>query len=472
MPRCRDAAVRARDVVAVLDERDAWLPRHELDLERKRERTVGWESARLERVDVRRHRTESDLEATRTRHEPRELTRRPSAIGRRGGHGSDDGCWDRGEPHRTHEACDDAGTGPADVLAHVTPARGPNRDGARLDEHVARLPDQQSEVECLVHAARVPGPIFGAASIEQRAQPREPRTPDARIRTQSTPHDSALRARRARLVRRGTALRAVHALYLLPSGLPARVVHRTQRDTYARGATIASMARTARVVLVRHGQASAISGDYDQLSDLGREQSRLLAGHFERFAFVPDRVWVGPRKRHAQTHAEAKLHGWPEHELVSELDEHHAVQLLVALGPSLGQRDDELGNLAREAFTQDHGNMRKALTRVFTAIIPAWARGEVVHPDVEPFDAFRARIRRFVDRVRESEGTSVAFTSGGAISAIIAEAHGLDTEQLLDVMWHVKNASITEVVSRDGRLSIASMNGTPHLGEARLLTGV
>jgi hypothetical protein len=37
---------------------------------------------------------------------------------------------------------------------------------------------------------------------------------------------------------------------------------------------------------------------------------------------------------------------------------------------------------------------------------------------------------------------------------------------------HVKNASITEIVSRDGRLSIASMNGTPHLGEARLLTGV
>jgi len=230
--------------------------------------------------------------------------------------------------------------------------------------------------------------------------------------------------------------------------------------------------RTARVVLVRHGQASAISGDYDQLSDLGREQSRLLATHFERFSVLPDRVYVGPRKRHAQTHAEARLHGWPEPEHVAELDEHHAVQLLVALGPALGTRDDELGKLAREAFAQDHSSMRKALTRVFAAIIPAWARGEVVHPDVEPFEAFRVRIRRFVERVRESEGTSVAFTSGGAISAMIAEVHGLDTEQLLDVMWHVKNASLTEIVVRDGRMSIASMNGTPHLGEARLLTGV
>lgn len=232
------------------------------------------------------------------------------------------------------------------------------------------------------------------------------------------------------------------------------------------------MTRTARLVLVRHGQASAISGDYDQLSDLGREQSRLLGGHFERFAFVPDRVLVGPRRRHAQTHAEAKLHGWPEPERVEELDEHHAVQLLVALGPELGKRDDELGKLAREAFTSDHGSMRKALTKVFAAIIPAWARGEVVHPDVEPFDAFRVRVRRFLDRMRESEGTSVAFTSGGAISAIVAEVHGLDTDQLLDVMWHVKNGSITEIAVRDGRMSIAALNGTPHLGEPRLLTGV
>jgi len=230
--------------------------------------------------------------------------------------------------------------------------------------------------------------------------------------------------------------------------------------------------RTARLVLVRHGQASAIGGDYDQLSELGQEQSRLLAGHFERFALQPDTVLVGPRKRHIQTHDAARLPAWRAHERVEELDEHHAVQLLVALGPKLGQRDDELGAMAREAFGADHGSMRKALTRVFASIIPAWARGEVTHPDVEPFDAFRARVKRFVDRVRQSEGTTVAFTSGGAISAIVAEVHGLSTEQLLDVMWNVKNASITEVIVRDGRLSLGSLNATPHLLEPRLLTGV
>mgnify|MGYP007122145287 CR=1 FL=1 len=39
-----------------------------------------------------------------------------------------------------------------------------------------------------------------------------------------------------------------------------------------------------------------------------------------------------------------------EPERVEDLDEHHAVQLLVALGPSLGARHDELGALARDAI--------------------------------------------------------------------------------------------------------------------------
>jgi broad specificity phosphatase PhoE len=229
---------------------------------------------------------------------------------------------------------------------------------------------------------------------------------------------------------------------------------------------------SARVLLVRHGQASAISSDYDRLSDLGREQSRLVGTHFERFALTPDRVLVGPRRRHAQTHDEARGATWIEPERVDDLDEHHAVQLLVALGPSLAIRDDEIGRLAREAFAHDHGSMRTALSKVFAAIVPAWARGEIEHPGVEPFVEFRGRIRRFVDRMQESDGTTVAFTSGGAISAIVAEIHGLDTMQLLDVMWHLRNASITEVVVRDGRLALASMNTTAHLGEARLITGV
>ena len=64
------------------------------------------------------------------------------------------------------------------------------------------------------------------------------------------------------------------------------------------------MAR-ARLVLVRHGQASALSGDYDQLSELGREQSKRLGPWLARWARDPAHVLVGPRRRHRETYEEA-----------------------------------------------------------------------------------------------------------------------------------------------------------------------
>lgn len=229
-----------------------------------------------------------------------------------------------------------------------------------------------------------------------------------------------------------------------------------------------------RLLLVRHGQASALSSDYDQLSQLGREQSRLLATHFDRFEIVPDRVLVGPRRRHAQTHEETisamrvKAH-WPAPERVPELDEHHAVQLVVHLGPTLHAREDELGSLARAAYGGD-GDVKRAMGKLFAHVIPAWVRGDLAHPEVESFLDFEARVAAFVNAARAYDGTTVAFTSGGAISAAVALAQGLDRERTLDVMWHLLNASITELVIRDGRITLAALNATPHLTEPRLLT--
>lgn len=232
-----------------------------------------------------------------------------------------------------------------------------------------------------------------------------------------------------------------------------------------------------RLFLVRHGQASALSGDYDQLSVLGREQSRLLASHFDRFDLVPDRVLVGPRRRHAQTLDETlsavrERDRWPAAQRVPELDEHHAVQLVVHLGPALHAREDELGSLARAAYGGESGDIKRAMGRLFMHVIPAWVRGDLSHPEVEPFVDFKARVARFVESARAFEGTTVAFTSGGAISAAVAEAQGLDTERTLDVMWHLLNASITELAIRDGQITLAALNGTPHLTESRLLTHI
>ena len=53
--------------------------------------------------------------------------------------------------------------------------------------------------------------------------------------------------------------------------------------------------------LVRHAQASFGSTNYDQLSDLGHQQSRFLGEHFKLRNMHFDQLVVGDMHRHHQT---------------------------------------------------------------------------------------------------------------------------------------------------------------------------
>ena len=55
------------------------------------------------------------------------------------------------------------------------------------------------------------------------------------------------------------------------------------------------------IYLVRHAQASFGSSNYDQLSELGREQSAHLGSYFGNFDEKFDQVITGSLVRHKQT---------------------------------------------------------------------------------------------------------------------------------------------------------------------------
>ena len=64
----------------------------------------------------------------------------------------------------------------------------------------------------------------------------------------------------------------------------------------------------AELFLVRHGQASFGTDDYDRLSAAG-EQQGVLGEYFAQQALTFDRVICGTLNRHAQT-VDAILRGW------------------------------------------------------------------------------------------------------------------------------------------------------------------
>jgi broad specificity phosphatase PhoE len=58
-----------------------------------------------------------------------------------------------------------------------------------------------------------------------------------------------------------------------------------------------------QLFLVRHGQASLGSHDYDQLSDLGHRQAERLGHYWRERDQQFDAVVIGGLRRHAQTWA-------------------------------------------------------------------------------------------------------------------------------------------------------------------------
>src|SRR4051794_32052850 len=87
------------------------------------------------------------------------------------------------------------------------------------------------------------------------------------------------------------------------------------------------------LLLVRHGQASFLSDDYDRLSPAGEAQATLLGVYLARTGARPDAIFTGPRvrqRRITELAIEAMARAGatcPEPVLLPELDEYPAEEL-------------------------------------------------------------------------------------------------------------------------------------------------
>jgi len=230
------------------------------------------------------------------------------------------------------------------------------------------------------------------------------------------------------------------------------------------------------LTLVRHGQASFFSTDYDQLSDAGHAQSRALGEYWVRHEVTFDTLYVGPRRRHRQT-LEGVAAVYAEHGLalpapieVPELDEHDGLTVVRHVLRERGKLSDEptpgdTGGAERERLV-------RSFFRHYLEIMNEWARGTVVVPAVEPWEEFRARSLRGLDRMCVGAGNAAAFTSGGLVSSATGWVLGLDDDRVLELSAAVRNTALTELRHSDRKRSLLTFNSLPHLPDPRTVTGV
>jgi broad specificity phosphatase PhoE len=209
------------------------------------------------------------------------------------------------------------------------------------------------------------------------------------------------------------------------------------------------------LLLVRHGQASWGTEDYDRLSPLGEQQSRVLGAALSARGLRPDLLVRGGMLRHRQTAAAAvEGAGW-DGELVEDAgwDEFDHVSTLT------GARD--LPELSDEPYDER--------VRRFEATIDRWASGRHDEDYHESFPAFQDRVdqafRRTLARL-EPKQTAVVFTSGGPVAWVAATLADGGVPVWSRLSKVVVNASVTKVLVGRRGTSLISFNDHSHLEAA------
>lgn len=236
----------------------------------------------------------------------------------------------------------------------------------------------------------------------------------------------------------------------------------------------------ATLVLVRHAQASFLSGDYDRLSELGQEQARLLGEYWHASEVVFDRVLCGPRKRHRGTEEIIRLRysaarrPWPEPVFDESLDEYAAEAVVRELLSAACEIDEGLRELRdRYRAAQDIVDRRRLFQEIFEPLTKMWQRGEVSSPSIESWWDFEGRVESVLERIRTTASAGeriVAVTSSGPIAVALRMTMGFSSEEALERSWWMRNCSFAEFSVRDGDFALSQPNEHPHLVEDRHLT--
>lgn len=209
------------------------------------------------------------------------------------------------------------------------------------------------------------------------------------------------------------------------------------------------------IFLVRHGQASFGSADYDRLSELGRRQSRWLGEYFAARGVAFRRALAGTLKRQQDT----------------------AGEILGAMGANLAvETHAGLNEYHADALYRSHTGGRDQLAhqradyrdywRTLKGAMLAWSEDRLV--DVpETWGDFAARTRAALDaaaRGLKRDEAALLVSSGGAISRAVIDLLGAAAPVAIEFNLQFRNSGFCEfIASSDAGLRLVSFNAIPHL---------
>ena len=211
------------------------------------------------------------------------------------------------------------------------------------------------------------------------------------------------------------------------------------------------------LTFVRHGQASFLADDYDNLSDLGRLQAERLGAYWATKGRRFDAVYLGTLKRHEQTlrGIASKLALPSDAQYFPELNEYdsHAVIACTHPGP-LPPRDTV------EGFKQHFRILRDGLRQ--------WMDGTVQPQGMPTYQDFSDGIMRVAKHICQHHvGQNVlVVSSGGPISTVVGRLLSTMPETTVELNYQIPNTALVEARITPKHLRLMTFNGLPHLDDA------
>lgn len=213
----------------------------------------------------------------------------------------------------------------------------------------------------------------------------------------------------------------------------------------------------SEIYFVRHGQASFGSSNYDQLSELGHEQSRLLGEYFRERDIQFDRIITGDMVRHRETAEgirlgmglapQAEFETFPE---LNEYDFHSVLNCYVTQFPDQALPEKpEVADFFRR--------LKKGIN--------LWSRGELKGDMPETWACFEQRLNSIRQHVMERYAGErvLAVSSGGAIAMLVRQLLEAPEAAMMELNLQTRNTALIHCRFNQRAMRLSSFNNLPHL---------
>ena len=220
----------------------------------------------------------------------------------------------------------------------------------------------------------------------------------------------------------------------------------------------------AEIYVVRHAQASLGAENYDQLSELGYQQSDWLGEYFAAAGLSFDQVYRGDMARHRQTLAGIR-NRMPEacspEQVLTGLNEFDFKALVKAY---LFQYP---GQTPAKPF------QAKDYYRLLKAALQLWSQDQLGNlPDgsclPESWEQFRQRVMASYQQIQQqiqqqSGGKTLVVSSGGANAMLLAQVLQAPAQTMIELNLQSLNTGINHFYANGQTLRLSRFNHVPHL---------